>query len=208
MHINFDQLATGVDQLKTRSFTRAEKDEFLNMAIIDLLNERAKISEENQEIVDELSPVTVPINLSGTNFIYGLPSDYFRALRVSVVACGKPINCKFVQHDDLGNSLSNATTAPDVQWGNILYTRIGNNIQLYTGNVQVGNIDLIYIRYPAIVSIGGYNDINGNPKQVVQCDLPLDLHNEVVRRAVRIAHTSVANPQYYQVSNAEVVQNK
>lgn len=209
MHYNFDQLATGVDQLKTRSFKKNEKDEYLNMAIIDLVNERAVTTEQLQEVVDELSPITKSELLPKlSDYTYLIPSDYFRALRLSVDVCGKPLSATYTQQDDLSYALGNPMYAPNVRWGNIPYTREGNIFTLYSDGTVLGDVTLTYIRYPAIVSIGGYNDINGVLKQTVQCDLPDNLHNEVIRRAVNIAHSSIGNSQHYQVSQNEIVKNK
>lgn len=48
------------------------------------------------------------------------------------------------------------------------------------GTTEFRTADVSYIRKPARICIGGYDDIDGTPLQRTECDLPKDYHSAVV----------------------------
>lgn len=214
MHYNFELLCSGVVQTKSRSFFVEERDEFLNQATRSLVRDLCIKSEQEQSITDDLRTLitvaTLPVSTStGNKFEYDLPNDYYRMWRASVLAGNcKNIGMTYVQHDDLSNVLTNYNTKPNLKWGIIPYTHVGNRIIAYADGFLLGNVEISYIREPVTVTIGGYNDINGSLRNTTNSDMPESTHDAIVLGAVKNALHSIGAGQHYQLAQAEYFQNK
>lgn len=104
--------------------------------------------------------------------------------------------CKFAQHDDIYELLEdpfNTTkhTTP-------LYTIIGNSIDLYTDDTFViPKVKITYLRFPITVNI----------LTIVNCDLPLHTHQEIVDMTVNSLLEAISDPRY-QTQSVEVLKSE
>lgn len=203
MHTACDLL---IDKANAPWFTPAEKDIFLNEAILEYVKneyDKFEVSEKTREnLLTLVSPnfqvlATNLINLETVpNFLYVL------MLNANINSpCGNLVGVpvKPVQYDDLYEAKRDPFNKP------------ADKYPLYTQNVQGGNrtievfsdtvpavLNLIYLMTPAVVSI----------TVPTNCNLPLHTHQEIVNIAVRIMLGNVEKFQNYQVQQNEIKSQK
>lgn len=203
MHTACDLL---IDKANAPWFTPAEKDIFLNEAILEYVKneyDKFEVSEKAREnLLTLVSPnfqvlATNLINLEAVpNFLYAL------MLNANINSpCGNLVGVpvKPVQYDDLYEAKRDPFNKP------------ADKYPLYTQNVQGGNrtievfsdtvpavLNLIYLMTPAVVSI----------TVPTNCNLPLHTHQEIVNIAVRIMLGNVEKFQNYQVQQNEIKSQK
>ena len=135
-----------------------------------------------------------------TNLTYGTesPDSYVREpldynldeMTIGVYAA------KFSQHDDIYKMLGdpfNRTThkAP-------LYTITDNKLELYSNDIFIiSNVKMLYIRKPATVSLS----------LQVNCDLPDNVHQEIVDMTVATILGNINDPRY-QIGSVERLQSE
>tara|TARA_B100000963_G_C22607703_1_gene663413 strand:+ start:927 stop:2066 length:1140 start_codon:yes stop_codon:yes gene_type:complete len=138
-----------------------------------------------------------------TNLAYvaASPSDYTRVIDPSSgygLADMTPgvYAAKFSQHDDIYKMLGdpfNKTShkAP-------LYTITDNKLELYSNDIFIiDNVKMLYIRKPATVSLS----------LQVNCDLPDNVHQEIVDMTVATILGNISDPRY-QIGSVERLQSE
>lgn len=230
MHYQFVLRANKVDSLFNKEFTPQERDIFLNEAIIAFVNRtyngtntKGLSFEETQEMVDEIKTLIVhsPIDqpwvapqFSNGNMYYvdldSLKYEYLHLIRVEadINSCTEIINVNMVQYDDLTYTLTNSLTKPNAQWKRVVGVLANDKLVLYADSTfKIESVAPSYIKYPAKVSLGGYEDINGVTSVLTDCDLPENTHNKIIDLAIMIAQGTLENQMGYQVAQNKVVIN-
>lgn len=203
MHTQCDLL---IDKANAPWFTPAEKDLFLNDAILEFVKNEYDKFEVNEKARENLLTLVSPnyqvlatnlINLETVpNFLYVL------MLNADInSACGNLVGVpvKPIQYDDLYEAKRDPFNKPSDKY------------PLYTQNVQGGNrtiqvfsdvvpaaLNMIYLMSPAVVSI----------TVPTNCNLPLHTHIEIVNIAVRMMLGNVEKFQNYQVQQNEIKNQK
>lgn len=209
-HYNFRLLQNEVDSLSDRHFLPNQIDELLNIAIRNIVRKYVhKINDETaQSITDGIQPLieTVTLTKTLTNNLYSefdLPNDFYYFKRATITANGcKLINVSLYFQDYVQHALTNFNLKPDFDWGRAVGFIANGKLTVYSNNeFSIDNASLTYIRKPAEVSIGGYNNINNVLKPKVECDLPEILHDLIIREAIVLAKGSVEDQFGFQVSD-------
>lgn len=100
---------------------------------------------------------------------------------------------KTVQHDDLDRYMNDPFKKPSSgpfprligNFGKSSITPGGTSYFIYTdGTFEVSRLYMEYLKRPAVVSLGGYNDIEGNPVSRVESDIPENFHSQIIDIAV------------------------
>lgn len=161
-----------------------------------------------------LSPVLTLVkgiyvfDLKDLNFDY---LHYIRGvanLRRGSDNCTTDAEILIVQHDDINRLLKDTFKKPSFEWGRVLGTfgRASANaadlssLYIYAANdFVIDSICVEYIKKPDRVSIGGYNDINGNLKSTVEFELPHYVVLQIVDLAVREAQRILLDPEGFQM---------
>ena len=134
-------------------------------------------------------------------YVAASPSDYTRVIDASTnytLADMTPgvYAAKFSQHDDIYKMLGdpfNKTShkAP-------LYTITDNKLELYSNDIFIiDNVKMLYIRKPATVSLS----------LQVNCDLPDNVHQEIVDMTVATILGNISDPRY-QIGSVERLQSE
>ena len=228
MHHNFILRANKLDSLAQKEFTPLERDAFLNEAIIAFVNRSYNGTnmkrlgfEQTQEMLDEIrslivysphdQPWIAPAQSTGDMNIININDFKYEYLHVisakaRIEGCDKELLVNFVQYDDLFFYLNNELHKPSNQWGRVIGT-IANDKMIIHAETKLNAIAPSYIKYPAKVSLGGYQDINGNLTTQTDCDLPKNTHDKIIDLAVLIAQGVVENPAGYQTAQSKLVIN-
>jgi hypothetical protein len=153
-----------------------------------------------------------------------LEFEYWHYLRgqASIVKnnCKKLVSFRLLEHDDDYT----AYNKPSYKWGRII-ARFGKSsfsptttlndekgsIYFETANdFDIENVRLEYLKYPAQVFFGGYNEINGvyvSTDSAVDCDIDAAYHQEIVSIAVREALRDTQNIEGYQLKDVQTKEN-
>ncbi|MCJ8334970.1 MAG: hypothetical protein MJH10_12065 [Epibacterium sp.] len=206
IHFNFKLSANKIDSLADRDFLFSEVDEYLNKSAEFIVDSRYKQFEVNQKNIDSFGELLVsssltPTAVNSTTYYIDLPSDYRYFARVNGTANScRNVKIKVIQLDDLTYTLDSNVIKPSFKWGRCVAAFEQDRLYFYTDGYTLSNVVLSYIKNPAVMSIGGYNDINGASKAVVQCDLPNHLHYDLIDVAVKMAQGVLENSFGYQVA--------
>lgn len=187
--------------------------------------------EQDQQTIDKLSNLVVPspikqpmLTPSSSNTDFGIYefklSDlaytyrHFLRAKVKVTDCSDLFRTKVATHGDLNHFLTSSVWKPSTKWKRAILTfgeSSANNapsIFVHTnGDFTVEGLYLDYLRAPAEVSIGGYNDINGDPKSKVEIDLPDEYHEQIIDIAVKLAAAVIENTLGYQLAENQIKTN-
>lgn len=198
----------------------AELDEEINRGITAWVRDQIKLGVESTEIINQkLSTLVVQESIALPDLTYANNSYEYRfsnltypvmhIMRVTADitdgACSKQdCNIFFTQFDDLHYKLTSNLLGPSIDWCRGLYT-IGKDagslgrkaIYVWSnGDFVPSEITITYIKKPEEVSIGGYNDIDGLAKTVVECDLPEETHHEVIDKIVANIAVNINDPNF------------
>ena len=135
-----------------------------------------------------------------TNLIYGgqslasyvrQPVDYnLDQMTIGVYAA------KFSQHDDIYKMLGDPFNKTNHKAP--LYTITDNKLELYSNDIFIiSNVKMLYIRKPATVSLS----------LQVNCDLPDNVHQEIVDMTVATILGNISDPRY-QIGSVERLQSE
>jgi len=227
MHYDFDLKIDKVASQTKENFNKAEKDWLLNEGILVLLKTKYGINnpkrrgfENSQKRIDDLSslhikypdqPGITPTTLESGVLEVPLSSlkyDYLFLTRgytdVIYSNCSKKVSLRYIDTDDLNevlfldpfNSSNNEQIV--INFGKSSEEE-GSSIYLYPGTLTLGKVYLEYLKYPAKVNLGNYTYIDGIEYPQQNCDLPTQVHPEVVDMAVAIASGIIEHPTYTQL---------
>jgi len=203
MHTLCDLL---IDKADAPWFTAEEKDEFIDLAQIEYLDNSYRFFELNEEIREKLLPLvrsisfvaqTPSINLSAiTDFRYilslrGELTDDCGVLQIRAIP---PI-----QLDDEVNNQDDPFNKNDNH--NPGYTQENDgtsDLVLFVSTTDPQNLILKYLKTPVDV----LNDIN-TPANNVDCELAESSHEEIVNIAVRKMLGTVQDQLQYQIQSKE-----
>ena len=198
-HLRFNMEVNKLNAAYYSAFTPYEIDLLLNDAQLAYLAEKTGNLQGygvdwDNVVMNQLSPVLVvqepvtPINnmVSTANAPYKIISFIVDATKNN---CSKTLsNCKIVKNQDsLGT-----TQISNFNWGRCIGYLSDKDIILKT-DFTVNTCYVTYYRYPSQVSIGGYMDINGNSKTVVEWDFDDEVILEIIKKAAMLAIESI-NP--------------
>ena len=139
--------------------------------------------------------------------------------KATKTGCGsKILGLKEVQNDDLNDILDDPFWKPSFEW-KVVPVNFGRtdtlaedkgSLYLYTNeDFTIDEVYLEYIKVPNKISIGGYPDINtGVVKPVVECDLPQEIHNEIVDIAVLECARIISDPNFLQIKQSKLLANE
>lgn len=134
-----------------------------------------------------------------------------RALKTN---CGsKIVSLKETQNDDFNDVLSDPFWKPSFEWKecpvNFGRTDITadskGSLYIYTDGFTIDEVYLEYIKTPNKVSIGGYTYIDGTTATVVECDLPSEIHKEIVDIAVSECARIISDPNFLQIKQQKLL---
>lgn len=227
MHFEFKLKLDRIDTLSNPDFNVAEIDWLLNEAQLLIVKQRFTQNnnqqsgfETNTKRIGDLStlvvkqpeqdgiiPIDNSIDLSTLKFpfLYLLRADADVQLNPN---CIKRVTLKYVQHDDLSEALKDPFNKSSLD--SIVYT-IGKtnasnspSIYIYPENFNVIKIFPEYLKLPNRISFGGYKFIDGTISTTSNCELPEQIHSEIIDLAVQLASFNIENPEYIQLKNAKI----
>lgn len=195
-------------------------------------NNKKQLSiEQDQQTIDKLStlvvkspniqPMLTPYSSVAERGIYefrlqDLDYEYLHYLnaKLKITDCDTLFDAKVVNHNQLDHFLSSSSWKPSKKWLRTIMSfgestsNDGSSIYIYTnGEFEVDGLYLDYLRSPVEVTIGGYNDIDGNPKTKTECDLPSAYHDQIVNIAAKLATAVIENTLGYQLAENQIQTN-
>lgn len=192
-----------------------------NQAIIEKLSSlviRTPVTSTATAINSFQTPVASSLTMSNS-YEYrfdGLAQPYYRFLAAHVVLvkgnCSKRGKLRIEQHDDIETALIDDNRKPSWRYGEVIgefgrdsktYTitnanNIGKSLIVHTeSGTTLGDLYLTYLKVPNQVSIGGYNDLNGNAMTRTELDIPQEYYPDIIKYAkMEVAETyGFANKQ-------------
>jgi hypothetical protein len=210
MHYDFKRKFNKIDSQKNRNLLVPEIDWLLNEAAELFVKKIAepKVSiglnfERTQRIVDDIKSIVVPgVWTPVVNNIIALPSDYLYYVRGRVKISKKNCTDKeavltIEEHKDLFEESPFHQSSFEWREVNGVFTQQG--IQCFTdGTFTINQAKLSYIKkWPYFHNAqdfpgGSYNNLSGVALTgTVQCDLPEQVHREIVDIAVMLAASEV-----------------
>ena len=116
---------------------------------------------------------------------YSLPVDYFDFSNVSIQAssscCPKVRMTAFeVKSENREELLTDEFNKPSIDYAETFYYFSDNSILIYKDNFDISNVKLTYYRYPRLVDIGGYINLNNAPST----DIHPEFDDKVVNRII------------------------
>lgn len=207
MHNQFNLLK---DRYGTPGFEPEEIDMFINIAITGVISSRLKPIEDperkstfeyNQTIIDELASIVettepvIPKTVSMTGYNkdakcrFVKPADYRNYLSSKVIISGQRIKPWVITVDE---SEANADDALNVATNAVpfLIFQKDSILLLCSDASPVTGLDLTYMRIPATVSF----------EDEIDCDLPPNVHIEVIMNAYNLAQLPIDELNKYQLS--------
>lgn len=134
----------------------------------------------------------------------GLTQPYYRFLSAHVVVskgnCSKRGKLRIEQHDDIETVLIDNNRKPSWRYGEVVgeFGRDGKAYTIANANTvakslivhtekdtTLGSLYLTYLKVPNQVSIGGYNDLNGNAMTRTELDIPQEYYPEIIEYAMQ-----------------------
>lgn len=227
MHYEFKLKLDRIDTLSNPDFNAAEIDWLLNEAQLLLVKQRFTQNnnqrsgfETSQKRIDDLSTLVVkypeqdgvtPTNNSVDLSLLKFPYLFLIRGDVDIILndnCIKRVSLKYVQHDDLSEALRDPFHKSSLDY--ILYT-IGktkdtnsSSVYIYPDKYVLSKVYLEYLKYPRRISLGGYKFIDGSITTNVDCELPEQIHSEIIDLAVTLASMNIENPEYIQLKNSKI----
>lgn len=220
MHIAFKLKFDKLDLFEYPNLEPEAIDFLLNQAQIRMIKNRYQGNnlyregfEGTQKRVDDLRTLVKSSKQTTiTNFVLddeattpsfriyegAVPSDYYFLIRhtVEVVKTGLPNKVKTpkqIQHDDLSQYLDDPFDGP--KYRQPLSMMAGTKLQVVTDNTfSIGSIYFTYIRKPLEMSIDA-TDVNTPTGFTNVCELPEQIHQEIVDLAVELALENVESPR-------------
>lgn len=153
-----------LNKLASNSGQRIPLPQFVaavNKAQLQWAEARARVSERDGLVADELRPILAPDyvkkGVHKTNrYDVELPEDYFHLVRaVSTTDCG-PLYIRRTEEGNINTLLQDPYARPSKEWEEALGTLVGNTLRAYTGDFKIGPVTITYYRYPRPVDIQGY----------------------------------------------------
>lgn len=197
-----------------KGLTDLEKDMILNMSIFDYvemflhgINSKGfdigfEVTTQMLDMLDTLvvsypeQPELYPareedglwmIDLSRLKYTF----KNYKTSWLFIEGCELPFEVSLEQHGDRNNVLKSHHRKASRLWKHIPAFLRNNKLYLHTGDMVPDTFRITYIKKPAEVCIGTYQDIptveNPNPplKNKVECDLPEEYHYLLIRIAVQ-----------------------
>lgn len=212
-HYNIKLRHNNLDSQHSKDFNPAELDEICNNAIEIWLEQQYSGSnhkqtgfEVTQQRIDNLStlvvkypvqPILTPASSSDNVFEFDLkelrfPYKHMVRVQGKIEGCSDKITVEIVQHDDLDKYMTDPFKKPSKSPFPRLLGIYGKSSDLDStslfvysdGTFNVTEIYPEYIKVPNVVSIGGYNDIEGNAKPKIESDIPECYHSQIIDIAV------------------------
>jgi len=207
MHNRFGLLT---DRYGTPGFEPEEIDMFLNIAITGAISSRLKPLEDpeqkskfeyNQTLIDELSSLvetTEPVISKNTDMAgfnkdakcrFIKPDDYRNYLSSKVIISGNRVKAEVITVDQSEANSDDALNEASNSYPFLIFQK--NSILLLCENAaNVTGLDLTYLKIPDTVSLSGN----------VDCNLPVNLHDEIVMLAYNLAQLPFDELNKYQLS--------
>lgn len=232
MHFAFKLNVDNIDSLSNQNFRPEEIDWLLNEAQDIFISTRFTTSnskrvgfENTTQRIDDLStlvvkyplqPAIIPTLDSG---VYEVDLDdllfgYLHLLngKCTVIsnACSSTVPLRFTQNDDLLESLRDPFNNPSLEFLPYNMGRNSNNhtsIFIYPGDLEVTEVFLEYLKKPSKLSLGSYVYIDGTTYPKTDCELPENVHGQLVDIAAQIASLSIENPEYLKLKSQKVFIN-
>jgi len=232
-HYAFKLAFDRIDSLNAPDFNIAQIDWLLNEAQLIFVKQRMSASsnakqkgfEQSEKRIDDLGSLLVKfptqVGISPTKPSDGVYELSFASLSfpylflVSAWAdvtfsegCVKSVPLKYMQHDDYRLSLQDPFNEAGEEFIPFNIGRASNSndeaIYIYS-NYTINTVYVEYIRYPARVSSGNYQYIDGNiyPEQTLQT--PNQTHSEIVDIACLLAGLSAQSPEYIQLKSQKLL---
>lgn len=237
IHYEVKLKSNKVDSQYRRDLTPLEIDTILNDQInmfVDInypgFNPRKEAFETSQNVTDKLSTLVVkqPFGVSIApskdadnvyEFKLSSSSNYRHLIRGSFEVkqsdCTKKVSADFHQHDDLDFVLSDPFKKPNFKWGRVVAV-FGEDSDVSGDQSVYGYADSSfeitaflpeYLRHPVKVSIGGYNDVDGNPVTLQELDLPEHTHRMIVDMTVAEIQRILKDAESYQLFAEKIKSN-
>jgi hypothetical protein len=237
-HFEYKLRHNNIDSQHKKDFNPAEIDAILNDAILIWVfqqysgsNPKQTSAETTQQRWDNLStllvkesdqPALSPVANTGDVFEFSLNDlryNYLHAARIRAVieGCTNKIKVKTVQHDDIDTYLEDPFKKPSKgpfprligNFGLDSTSEGNSSYYVYTDNTF--DIESLYVEYfkrPKIISLGGYNDINGNLTIRQESDIPSDFHSQIIDIAVGETRRILGDTQRFQLSSQKQLINE
>jgi hypothetical protein len=160
---------------------------------------------EQQPIVPTEDSGVYELKLTDLKYDYLFMIDVFADMTKSGCTFSK-VPLRPIQHDDYLDALRDPFNNSSTEF--LLYNTgrssdsTSSSIYMYPDpSYTVDKVYLEYVKYPAKVSYGGYQYVDGITYPAQTFDLPEHTHREIVDIAVQLAAISVENPEYIQLKN-------
>lgn len=218
MHYDFRQKLNKADSQQRRNLLPQEIDWYLNEAQLDFIKsihnpKRQFMLEVNQRNIDDISSVIVnstisaiqstldpnrwicDLSLLDPKFLYYIGAEAL--IKSDCCDKGKKVRVFIMRHSDLFKK--NEFYKSSWLWSEVAGVFEGerNLILFNEGDFDIEDIYIDYIKVPQLIYSGGYNTIDrslsvGDPVQ--DCELPFQVHSDIVDIAVLMAASNLMNP--------------
>jgi hypothetical protein len=207
-----------VNKLGTNAGQRFGLPQFvaaINKAQLHWVEARARISERDGIIVDELRPLLSEWKKQGvkkgegfrTRYEVTLPENYFHLVRAdSTTDCG-PLFIRRTEEGNINALLQDEYSKPSKEWEEALGTIFQNTLRVYTNGFSIGNVEVKYYRYPTAVDIEGYSKEGGVASGNVDMDFDGAAAHEIIDIAALISSSDTADQERWQTLTQLVQSN-
>lgn len=190
---------TGYDNIRSvRLLNKAQ-----NLVVEYLLDKR---NEDDIRLIEQLLN-TVDLKPSKTDSLFvnfNLPTDFFDFENLIIV--GEKGKCKatdFIVFEEKAANIhlisNDENLKPSFEFRETSYIIGDNKIKILTSDFEIPKITLIYYRKPRLISIEGYEDVNGNPTSNVNPEFNDRLLYKIIDVAAMLADSNTGNLNKIQV---------
>jgi hypothetical protein len=143
------------------------------------------------------------VNLNSLSKKYYLPVDIITTS--SKGKCkNRLVKCSYlVRHSELSGYIDNPHFRPDFLYQETIGTISSSELTVYSGDFQINQLKISYLRYPNKIDYEGYEHFDGTTSVISNCELPEYLKDELLELAVIELATDTGN---FEVAKA--AQNK
>lgn len=203
-----------LNKLASNSGQRVPLPQFvaaINKSQLQWAEARARISERDGIVTDELRPILAPDyvkqGVHKTNrYDIGLPEDYFHLVRASSTTDCGPLYIRRTEEGNINSMLQDPYAKPSKEWEEALGTLAGDTLRAYTGDFKIGPVTITYYRNPRPVDIKGYIK-DGVPSTDIDLEFDGASAYEIIDMACLILASDTGDKERFQTLSQIVQAN-
>lgn len=200
-HQDFKQKINKVDTQVNPDLRIPEIDWIFNEALLIYIDQKLKLFELNQDVIDDINILVKSKEKETENNIYPLESDYYSYVRCDVYASKNSckdvkLNTRIVQHNDLYDVSPFDKSSFEFRFINGVFNEKG--LEFKVEDFTIDKAEMVYIKkHPYIHYAEGYSSSGYKlPSGVLltgfqDCILPEKTHRQIIDIAVYLAKSQL-----------------